>query len=305
MKRLSIPLAVLALGALAVAAPTQAVEWTSLTRNAMSFLGVSTPTESAFDSDISSLNTDGAYSISVAADTSIVGVAGNSQVSHESTIEPNRIQGAATIQTATFVSDPEGFADVFGGSHLTAYFDLTEATPYTLTGFITRGGSASAQVYLFQGSSGFLFDVTPGADQTALLDQSGTLPPDSYIFSVNVGGYAQEAEGFHSTVSGEWSVDFRLGGATAAPVLAGNAPLRVFPNPARDVATISLAAPQRTTSVEIHDLAGRLVRSLDAAVDGARWDTRDATGRRVPSGVYFVRVHMGDSVESGRVTVVR
>lgn len=61
--------------------------------------------------------------------------------------------------------------------------------------------------------------------------------------------------------------------------------------------------------VTAHDLAGRIVRTLHdgPAADGASlaWDGRDADGRALPAGVYFVRgVAAGQSV-TRRVLRVR
>ncbi len=78
--------------------------------------------------------------------------------------------------------------------------------------------------------------------------------------------------------------------------LAGTS-LSVFPNPSGAGAThVRYGAPQAAAvDLAIYDLAGRLVRRLDAEVGGdqertLRWDGRDETGRDVPSGVYLVRL---------------
>jgi len=74
------------------------------------------------------------------------------------------------------------------------------------------------------------------------------------------------------------------------------AALVVAPNPARGAATAVFALTQAGAArVTVHDLGGRLVRTL---VDGplpegrhrARWDGRDASGVAVAPGAYFVRV---------------
>jgi hypothetical protein len=76
------------------------------------------------------------------------------------------------------------------------------------------------------------------------------------------------------------------------------------PNPSRRGQPLELDAP--LTNVEpideaphalefdIHDLSGRRLRSI-AALPGVRviWDGRDARGREVPEGVYFIRTKYG------------
>ncbi len=90
--------------------------------------------------------------------------------------------------------------------------------------------------------------------------------------------------------------------ATApAPALA------IAPNPARGVQRI--AAPgiaSGNAGLEIVDLAGRIVRRVAAmSGDAYAWDGRDDTGRRVPPGVYLVRVFTPTGVIEGRSCIVR
>jgi hypothetical protein len=82
-------------------------------------------------------------------------------------------------------------------------------------------------------------------------------------------------------------------GPTAAPPrirLAAPAP-----NPSRGAARLALTLPRpASVRVEVFDATGRLVRGLFSGETGAgplplTWDGRDARGRRVSAGVYFVR----------------
>ncbi len=68
------------------------------------------------------------------------------------------------------------------------------------------------------------------------------------------------------------------------------------PNPFNPQTTIAytLAAPGRVT-IRVHDIAGRVVRTLvdderDAGEHATTWDGTTATGDRAASGVYFVRM---------------
>jgi hypothetical protein len=69
-----------------------------------------------------------------------------------------------------------------------------------------------------------------------------------------------------------------------------------MPNPAMGAAAIPFALPRESrVNIDIFDTAGRLVRtlvdgSLEAGWHTARWDGRDAGGRRAPSGVYLCRM---------------
>jgi subtilisin family serine protease len=68
------------------------------------------------------------------------------------------------------------------------------------------------------------------------------------------------------------------------------------PNPFAGATEISFVVRERSpVSVEIYDVAGRLVRVLSRGERppgsyGVRWDGRDASGRQAASGVYLCRV---------------
>ncbi len=58
--------------------------------------------------------------------------------------------------------------------------------------------------------------------------------------------------------------------------------------------------------LDILDVQGRLVRAFDPAVypvgeHAVRWDGRDASGRPLPAGVYFTRLHVAGAVKTGKV----
>lgn len=94
---------------------------------------------------------------------------------------------------------------------------------------------------------------------------------------------------------------------TLLPAAAGPAPtprraLRASPNPWRTVAHVELDLPEAEPdgTLAVFDVAGRLVRRLERGVIAAGltvrdWDGRDEAGRRVGSGIYFIRL-------SGRTT---
>jgi hypothetical protein len=90
---------------------------------------------------------------------------------------------------------------------------------------------------------------------------------------------------------------------------AGNkgARLTVHPNPfSRTIAigySVDRASP---VSVRVYDVTGRLVRAFDdSAAEPGRsswsWDGRDDSGRRVPPGVYFVRLRSNSRWEAAKM----
>ena len=70
--------------------------------------------------------------------------------------------------------------------------------------------------------------------------------------------------------------------------------------------------PELRPEVRIYDVAGRLVRTLQASQDTvvpsefrAVWDARDANGQHLRAGIYFARVDIQGSTESFRLVVIR
>ena len=87
-----------------------------------------------------------------------------------------------------------------------------------------------------------------------------------------------------------------------------------WPNPANSPANlrvgISPAEEGARASVRIHDLAGRLVRTvqdgpLSAGVHTLTWDLHDESGRTVAPGLYLVRAETNRFTTVHRVIVIR
>ncbi len=82
------------------------------------------------------------------------------------------------------------------------------------------------------------------------------------------------------------------------------------PNPTRGGAAFGFVLPSTApVSIEVFDLAGRLVRSLaarsvlTAGPHTIAWDGRDGRGNRVGSGVYLVRARTADAAATAKVAV--
>lgn len=141
-----------------------------------------------------------------------------------------------------------------------------------------------------------LVTVSPYA--VALVDQRETL-----LMSTPNGIYYQTL----STTSAE------------EPELAhGMFQITVSPNPMREEVSIDLAsagamAPGTQVAVQVLDVNGRLVRSIESVTEGGStlrttWDSRDDDGRLVPAGVYLVRVAVSNATAghgTQRVVVMR
>ncbi len=85
------------------------------------------------------------------------------------------------------------------------------------------------------------------------------------------------------------------------------------PNPFRESAEIrydlDTTGNQALVKFDIYGADGRLVRRLlnesrQPGVHAVRWDGRNDGGQRLPSGIYFGRLHVGDQVESLRIVLL-
>jgi hypothetical protein len=102
--------------------------------------------------------------------------------------------------------------------------------------------------------------------------------------------------------------------ATTAPAARGGAAHLSpnVPNPFNPATTIRFRLDEDTPrcSVQIHDVAGRLVRvlhrgPLSAGNHSQRWNGRDDAGRPVASGVYVARLEVGGQVLARGMALVR
>lgn len=97
--------------------------------------------------------------------------------------------------------------------------------------------------------------------------------------------------------------------AGPAPAVAAFA-VRAEPNPARGPVVFALESDRAGgVQVEVHDLAGRLVRRFDmeAAAGGVarvRWDGRTAAGERARPGVYLVTARSRGRIARARVALL-
>ncbi len=95
---------------------------------------------------------------------------------------------------------------------------------------------------------------------------------------------------------------------TDSRVTPGRPRLLAFPNPSRGPVALRLTAPALAgTTLRVFDLQGREVRSFRVP-PGTRefeWDTADAHGRAVTSGVYRIQLASGEGVETRAVILVR
>jgi immune inhibitor A len=108
--------------------------------------------------------------------------------------------------------------------------------------------------------------------------------------------------------------DFEVtgGAGVAAGEPAGLEILLVSPNPSSSGTRIVFSSPTASARIQVFDVAGRRVRSLDAAAAPgaaqtfeAHWDGTNQSGRTMSPGIYFVRVSAGDVTKTERIAITR
>lgn len=83
------------------------------------------------------------------------------------------------------------------------------------------------------------------------------------------------------------------------------------PNPFCEETTLAFNMPVAAdVTLAVYSVDGRLVRTLATGAAGpgpveVRWDGSDERGRRVGSGLYFVKLTVGDDVRRGKLVVLR
>ncbi|MEQ1834743.1 MAG: FlgD immunoglobulin-like domain containing protein, partial [Candidatus Eisenbacteria bacterium] len=116
------------------------------------------------------------------------------------------------------------------------------------------------------------------------------------------------------SMSGGWCLDFDpaiVGVAPFATPLADTRLAPPAPSPMHGLTRLrySLAAAI-DVRLDVLDASGRRVRALRRGAESAGphdclWDGRDDAGRALPAGLYFVRLHAGDTFSMQRLALTR
>jgi hypothetical protein len=202
-------------------------------------------------------------------------------------------------------------AELDAGGSATSWSPNAGNVVYTLarSGGVMYAGGSFASIGGQARSGLAALDVVTGAATAWNPDALGTVKAltlaDAAVYVGGAfgsigGGARPNFAGFYEAAVG---APEQLPGRLAARVDAA-------PNPFRSDVTLSFALPEPAdTSIEIYDVAGRLVRTLRGArISGAqrvRWDGRDEGGRGVATGVYLVRVQSRAQDLSAKVLRVR
>ncbi|MBZ0267514.1 T9SS type A sorting domain-containing protein [bacterium] len=113
-----------------------------------------------------------------------------------------------------------------------------------------------------------------------------------------------------------WGLDAHVPSLPTSAVELRDRPLAPFlgataPNPFRESTRVEFRVPStREVSLDVLDLRGRRVRTLargtySSGHYAAIWNGLDSAGNRLPAGIYFCRLEVGDTIFSRRVTLIR
>jgi hypothetical protein len=158
------------------------------------------------------------------------------------------------------------------------------------------------------GTGGSTGEVSDGTSLVGNTDQTGlTSIVDEPVNDHFIAGFPQENGGRVRIGTGT-----SLLGVDGPRGIPGIRLLAPAPNPSRDGARIAAVFPARDRiSIALVDVRGRTVRTLakDQPVEAGdwsiRWDGLDQAGKRVPSGIYFVRLKSQATEVTGRLSIVR
>lgn len=203
---------------------------------------------------------------------------------------------------------PPGLASLgIASTGLTQDFDLDAPTSCMISATVSATGDAvvDIEIRIRDGIEILRWQLFATEEE---IEHEEVLSPGSYQLTVGAGG--EGATGPGGTGTSFADVTFSLTFAHPASVEGGiaSAPRRVlaYPSPASSTVMLELREGNDSPSaLRVFDTAGSLVRTLTLP-GGApvEWDTRDAQGRPVPNGIYFVR-RDGTAAADARVTILR
>ncbi len=248
--------------------------------------------------DLSNLGVDGALYGHIHYDSGTIG-ASPFNLATDNVCDGNRAM--RLVRVSDNVVTPSATIEAGGsGYNLRINFDApNDGTETEITATITNGQPEDfehGRVKFYVPADSMPYDVDTGTITHSIVDGDVA----TYYVNVDIGAMSVT----DVTISADTGVD-------EAPVAALQLVAPFSPNPARAGSSLrySLGYPARVTA-EVFDVTGRVTATLHdewtrAGEQIASWDLRDSTGRRVSSGVYFVRVTADGTSISDKVLVLR
>jgi len=212
------------------------------------------------------------------------------------------------------------------GSFATGNFTIAEAPGRQLRPVVDWDGSSFVVAWDDQRNQGSFFDERTDVYAARVAESGALLDPNGFVIQASPDGDATAAilsrpNGQSLVASARFITtqpydSYRVGlslvgaASTSAPESAGQPTLWLgtsSPNPFAGSTRVSFrAGPGLEYRLSVHDASGREINRLSSR-DGvvASWDGRDAQGREVPSGTYYLRLSAGERVVARSVTRIR
>ena len=164
----------------------------------------------------------------------------------------------------------------------------------TLNGTITAGSEAiTAQGFMYKASSATDWTTVSATGTTLTATVNNLTAETAYEYKA----FATTAS---STVEGEVINFTTLAASGLADAESGAIKAMIYPNPAKDKATLSLSGLTANAKIIISDLQGRIIQTEDLQ---AGTETYELNTSNYASGVYYIRILCGNNVNTQKLII--
>jgi hypothetical protein len=181
-------------------------------------------------------------------------------------------------------------------------FVVGSQTDWLFVQMVDQGDSLfTVSMNLPEGDTAVYYFITIGYWASDYLDYRETVPLDCDNSMELVGWEGDRAFIVPASpvkISNIWGTCDEVPGVSAIKVTNNNEKLDLFPNPTEGNVTVQLPEFTNFATIEILDLSGKSIRSIDALAKEFTFDVSDLT-----KGIYIVKVSSGDAISYGKMVV--
>ena len=164
----------------------------------------------------------------------------------------------------------------------------------TLNGTITAGSEAiTAQGFMYKASSATDWTTVAATGTTITATVNNLTAETAYEYKA----FATTAS---STVEGEVINFTTLAASGLADAESGAIKAMIYPNPAKDKATLSLSGLTANAKIIVSDLQGRIIQTEDLQ---AGTETYELNTSNYASGVYYIRILCGNNINTQKLII--
>ena len=164
----------------------------------------------------------------------------------------------------------------------------------TLNGTITAGSEAiTAQGFMYKASSATDWTTVAATGTNLSATVNNLTAETAYEYKA----FATTASG---TVEGQIMSFTTLATSGLADAESGAIKAMIYPNPAKDKATLSLTGLTANAKIIVSDLQGRIIQTEDLQADT---ETYELNTSNYASGVYYIRILCGNNVNTQKLIV--